>query len=121
MSTRKRARTDDGQFKADDPATPQDEAFVAQEPELPVNVASLATFMRIEQPDTDRLASSLDLARAAAASIIGRPVREAESHNIRHGIHMLAAQLLLKDQLDAAVPTGAAIPSMVRYLWHGAS
>lgn len=113
-TTRKRARTDAGQFKADDPATPQrNEAYVQ---DLPLNVDSLAAFMEIKQPDRERLGQALALAKEAALAVTSRPVGDATCHNIRHGVHMLASQLLLKDQLVAA-PVGAEIPGVVRYLW----
>lgn len=112
--TRKRARTEDGQFKADDPATMErNEAYVH---EIPLNADSLAAFMEIEQPDRERLGKALELAKEAALAVTGKPVGDATCHNIRHGVHMLASQLLLKDQLDAA-PVGAEIPGVVRYLW----
>jgi hypothetical protein len=113
-TTRKRARTDDGQFKADDPTTSdRNEAYVQ---DLPLDIDSLAAFMDIEQPDRERLGRALDLAKEAALAATGQPVGDAAGHGIRHGVHMLAAQLLLKDQLEAA-PAGADIPGVVRYLW----
>lgn len=113
-TTRKRARTDDGKFQADDPATPErNEAYVQ---DLPLSVDSLAAFMEIEQPDRQRLGLALDLAKEAALAVTGRPVGDTAPHGIRHGIHMLASQLLIKDQLNAA-PQGADIPGVVRYLW----
>lgn len=115
---RKRARTDAGQFKADDPTTiERNEAYVA---ELSLNVDSLAAFMEINQPDRERLRRALELAKEAALAVTGRPVGESANHNIRHGVHMLASQLLIKDQLDAA-PTGTEIPGVVRYLWKTAA
>lgn len=118
MATRKRARTTAGQFQADDPATTErNEAYVQ---DLPLDVDSLAAFIEIEQPDRERLGRALELAKEAALAVTGRPVGEAASHGIRHGIHMLASQLLLKDQLEAA-PVGAEIPGVVRYLWKSAS
>jgi hypothetical protein len=72
--------------------------------------------MEIEQPDRERLGLALELAKEAAQSVTGRPIGDAASHGIRHGVHMLASQLLIKDQLEAA-PQGAEIPGVVRYLW----
>ncbi len=113
-TTRKRARTTAGQFQGDDPASAErNEAYVQ---DLPLNVDSLAVFMSLEQPDRERLQQGLDLAIEAAANYIGRPITGNESHPIRHGIHMLAAQLLIADHLDAT-PTPASIPGVVRYLW----
>ena len=115
--TRKRARNDDGEFKPDDPATPAvNEAYEPAVPALPLNVASLAAFMEVEHPDHERLGKALELAAAAAAATIGRPLLVAEPHAIRHGVHMLAAELLLKDAL-AAVPDAAEIPAVVRAFW----
>ena len=119
-TTRKRARTAEGQFQADDPATPAtNEAFEPASPDLPLSVDSLAAFMEIAQPDRERLSVALQLANAAAGNTIGRPIRAAEPHGVRHGVHMLAAQLLIKDALDAA-PDAADIPLVVRYLWQSA-
>lgn len=118
MATRKRARNDAGEFKPDDPATPEvNEAYTDDAgPVLNMSVDSLAAFMEIAQPDRERLGRALELAKEAAAAAIGRPISDAEPHGIRHGIHMLASQLLIKDQL-AAMPAGAEIPGVVRYLW----
>jgi hypothetical protein len=118
MATRKRARTSAGHFQAGEPSTPERNEAYAQD--LPLNVDSLAAFMSLEQPDRARLQQSLDLASQAAAAYIGRPITGNEPHGIRHGIHMLAAQLLIKDRLDAA-PQGAEIPGVVRYLWKTAN
>lgn len=120
MATRKRARTDDGQFKADDPATPAvNEAFEASSIDLPLSVASLAEFLGDEQPDRARLEQALTLARAAAEAFTGAAVADTAAHPVRHGVHMLAAQLLITNQLDAA-PDAADIPLVVRYLWRSA-
>lgn len=88
--------------------------------DLPLDVASLAAFMEIEQPDRERLGQALELAKAAALAVTGRPVGATACHGIRHGVHMLASQLLLKDALEAA-PEGAEIPGVVRYLWKTAA
>jgi hypothetical protein len=117
-TTRKRARTDEGKFQADDPATPErNEAYVQ---DFPLSVDSLAAFMEIEQPDRERLGRALDLAKEAALAVTGQTVGKTAAHGIRHGIHMLASQLLIKDQLDAA-PQDAEIPGVVRYLWKTAN
>lgn len=84
--------------------------------DLPIDIDSLAAFMGIEQPDRERLGSALGLALDAAAAATGAPVGETASHGIRHGVHLLASQLLIKDQLDSA-PEGTDIPLVVRYLW----
>ena len=117
-TTRKRARTTAGQFQSDDPATPErNEAFIQ---DLPLSVDSLAAFMAIDQPDRERLGLALSLAKDAALAVTGLPVGDTANHGIRHGIHMLAAQLLIRDQLDAP-PESAAIPGVVRYLWKTAN
>lgn len=119
-TTRKRARNTEGEFRPDDPATPAvNEAYEPVAADLPLNVDSLAAFMEIEQPDRERLSTALDLATASAAATINRPIRDAEPHGIRHGVHMLAAELLIKDQLETA-PAGVEIPAVVRYLWQSA-
>lgn len=81
-----------------------------------VTIDSLAAFMEIKQPDRKRLGAALLLAKDAALHTTGKPVGDIASHNIRHGVHMLASQLLIKDQLETA-PRGAEIPGVVRYLW----
>ncbi len=88
----------------------------ASTPEQALGIDSLAAFMEIEQPDRERLGRALELAKEAAQSVTGRPVGDTATHGIRHGIYMLAAQMLIKDRLDAA-PQGAEIPGVVRYLW----
>ena len=93
------------------------EAYVQ---DLPLDVASLAAFMEIEQPDRERLGRALELAKEAALTVTGRPVGDIAPHGIRHGVHMLAAQMLLKDALEEA-PQGAEIPGVVRYLWKTAA
>lgn len=114
MATRKRARDDDGQFKADDPATEAvNEAF---EIEQDLNVDSLAAFIGDDKPDRKRLDRALARAREAAETFIGEPVGDTAPHAIRQGVHLLAAQLLITDQLDAA-PSEESIPLLVRYYW----
>lgn len=94
---------------------PTEPAAVPAGMELPLDVDSLAAFMEIEQPDRDRLSRALDLAKEAALAVTGQPIGDHANHGIRHGIHMLASQLLIKDHLEAA-PVGAEIPGVVRYL-----
>lgn len=114
MTTRKRARKPDGTFSPDDPATPHvNEAY---QQDLQISVDSLAAFMRIEHPDRQRLDTALSLARAAAERFIGRPIRDAEPHAVRHGIHLLSAHLLFLDELEE-VPTTIEIPLVVRGIW----
>jgi hypothetical protein len=115
---RKRAHTQEGHFQSDDPSTPERNEAYAQD--LPLNVASLAAFMEIEQPDDERLSRALDLAKEAALTVTGQPVGDFACHGIRHGVHMLASQLLIKDALDDA-PAAADIPGVVRYLWKTAN
>ncbi|NBS70283.1 hypothetical protein EBT31_15435 [bacterium] len=120
MATRKRARTDEGQFKADNPDTPNtNEAFAPATADLPLSVDSLAEFLGDQQPDRERLAQALTLARAAAEASTGAAVADAAPHPIRHGVHMLAAHLLITDQLQDQ-PTGEQIPLVVRALWRQA-
>jgi hypothetical protein len=88
----------------------------APTPEQAVSIDSLAAFMEIEQPDRERLGLALELAKEAALAVTGKPVGDVACHGVRHGVHMLASQLLLKNQLDAS-SSGAEIPGVVRYLW----
>lgn len=81
-----------------------------------LNVDSLAAFMGIEQPDRSRLTRALDLAIEAAEAVTGQPIGDTAPHGIRHGVHLLASELLIKDQLED-IPEPAAIPLVVRYLW----
>lgn len=92
----------------------------AEAPLQTLNVDSLAAFMGIEQPDRDRLEHALDLAIAAGESVTGRLIGDMAPHGVRHGVHLLAAELLIKDQLDD-IPDPAAIPLVVRYLWQSAN
>ena len=86
-----------------------------------LSVDSLADFLSIEHPDRDRLWRALDIAITAAQDYTGEAVTpEALPHPIRHGIHMLAAQLLVTDRLEQ-VPAQAEIPAIVRGLWRHAS
>lgn len=118
MATRKRAHKPDGTFSPDDPSTPHTNEAYQQpaSPDLPISVDSLAAFMRIDHPDRQRLDTALTLARTAAERFIGRPIRKAEPHSIRHGIHLLSAHLLVLDQLQE-VPTTTEIPLTVRGFW----
>lgn len=78
---------------------------------LPINVASFAAFMGIEQPDEDRLSLALENAIESAASYLGKDIGETAPHYIRHGIFLLASQSLLAEvQSDT-------IPLIVRYYW----
>jgi hypothetical protein len=101
MATRKRA-------------TPPPEP--APVPEQELSVDSLAAFLQTDAPDRERLAQALRLASEAAAMVTGTPIGSIASHGIRHGVHLLASQLLIQDQLDTT-PTAADIPLVVRYLW----
>lgn len=109
MATRKRAREDNGQFQGDDPSTPAvNEAWVV------ADAADLAAFLELESPNDAKLAKALELAKAAAAEFMGGPVPDKMRHELRQGIRLLAAQLLLKDALDNVVEPGA-IPLVARY------
>lgn len=118
--TRKRARNDDGEFKPDDPATPDvNEAFEQQPstgPDLPLDVDSLAAFIGDAAPNRDRLTTALQLATAAAQDFIGQSIGDAAPHPIRQGIFMLAAKLLIINQLETA-PAISEIPLVVRAFW----
>ena len=74
-----------------------------------LDVDSLAAFMGIDQPDRDRLGHALELATAAAKTITGQIIGDMEPHGIRHGVHMLASELLIRDQLED-IPEPSAIP-----------
>lgn len=121
-TTRRRARTEEGQFMADDPATPeQNEAF--EEPDAadqPLSVASLADFLGDKHPDREQLTQALAVAKAAAETFLGAPVGDAAPHNIRHGVHLLASHLLLTDASLDEPPTDGEIPLVIRYFWRTA-
>jgi hypothetical protein len=90
-------------------------------PLLALSVDSLADFLAIEHPDRDRLSRGLDIAIMAAQDYLGEPITpEALPNPIRHGIHMLAAQLLVTDRLEQ-VPAQAEIPAVIRALWSHAN
>lgn len=108
MATRKRARTDEGQFQADDPNTPEvNEAWVE-------DARSLADFMELETADGTKLGQALQLARATAAEFIGGPLPQKMTHELRMGLNLLASQLLLRNQLRGPVDP-ATIPLVARY------
>jgi len=100
-------------------ATRKRAAKPAETPAQELSVDSLAAFIGDEQPDRDRLEQALTLACEAAEAFTGEAVAELAPHPIRHGVHMLAAQLLITNQLDAA-PAAEAIPLVVRYFWRAA-
>ncbi|MEY3929231.1 MAG: hypothetical protein RLZZ516_941 [Cyanobacteriota bacterium] len=100
-------------------ATRKRAAKPAETPAQEISVDSLAAFIGDEQPDRDRLEQALTLAREAAEAFTGEAVADVAPHPIRHGVHMLAAQLLITNQLDTA-PDPAAIPLVVRYFWRAA-
>ena len=105
-TTRKRARTDEGKFQGDDPATPEvNEAWVTAE--------SLADFIGFNG-DKAKLNKAIKLSTAAAESFLGRPVPAEMGHNLAQGIKMLATKLLLTDKLEEA-PEEKDIPLVVRY------
>lgn len=106
-TTRKRARVASGQFKADDPATPEvNEAWVT--------VDSLTEFIGIEG-EPERLERAIALASTAAATELGlAALPPSLSHPVAQAVKLLATRLLITDQLEEA-PTGDAIPLVVRY------
>lgn len=107
MTTRKRTRTTAGQFKGDDPATPEvNEAWVT--------AASLAEYIGIEG-DPARLDRAIHLASEAAATELGMPALPADlSHPVAQAVKLLATKLLITDQLEIT-PSGNDIPLVVRY------
>lgn len=106
-TTRKRARSTAGQFKADDPSTPDvNEAWVTAD--------SLAKFTGIDD-DPARLEQAIALASTAAATQLGIPALPGNlPHPIAQAVKLLATKLLIANQLDEP-PAGEAIPLVVRY------
>lgn len=88
----------------------------AQAPEQTqaVTVDSLAAFIGDQQPDRDRLEQALTLAKDAALNFTGIAVGDTAPHPIRQGIFMLAAKLLITNQLEES-PATDTIPLVVRY------
>ena len=84
-----------------------------------VTVDSLAAFIGDQQPDRDRLEQALTLAKDAALNFTGVAVADTAPHPIRQGIFMLAAKLLITNQLEES-PATDAIPLVVRYFWRAA-
>ena len=78
---------------------------------LPINVASLAAFMGVEQPDEERFSRALDNAIKTAGNYLNTEISNTAPHYIRHGIMHLASYLLLTD-LESST-----IPLIVRYYW----
>ena len=84
------------------------------EPAQAVSINSLAEFIGDQQPDRDRLKQALTLAKNAALNFTGIAVGDTAPHPIRQGIFMLAAKLLITNQL-AESPAIDTIPLVVRY------
>lgn len=84
-----------------------------------VSIESLADFLGDQQPDRDRLEQALALAKDAAQSFTGIFIGETATHPIRQGLFMLAAKLLITNQLDEP-PAETTIPLVVRYFWRAA-
>lgn len=81
-----------------------------------VSIDTLAAFIGDDRPDTDRLTTALALATAAAAAFTHTTIGNSATHPIRQGIHLLAAHLLITDQLEQQ-PAEAEIPLVVRAFW----
>jgi hypothetical protein len=112
MATRKRARTDDGHFKGDDPSTPEiNEAWVTAD--------SLAEFIGFEG-EKAKLSKAIALSRTAAEAFMGKPLPDTLSHNLAQGIKLLATKMLLADKLDET-RAEQDIPLVVRYYFRLAS
>lgn len=120
MTTRKRARNEEGQLQGDDPTTPDVNEAWAPAAETAVAIpacdaaADLATFMGVDEPDTEKLTRATNVAMAAAAEIMGRPLPDPITHELRQGVNLLASQLLLKGDLDSPVDP-ATVPLVARY------
>jgi hypothetical protein len=109
MATRKRARDEEGQYLGDDPATPENEAWITA-PEL-------SQFLGAELPGTsEQIATALQLSTTAAERFLGRPLPDLLPHNLAQGVRLLASSLLLSNRLEEP-PTDADIPLVVRYYW----
>lgn len=109
MATRKRARNDDGTFVSDDPATPENEAWITP--------TDLKDFLGADLPGTtEQIATALDLSTTAAERFLGRPLPDQLDHNIAQGVRLLASSLLLSNRLEEP-PADADIPLVVRYYW----
>jgi hypothetical protein len=105
-TTRKRARTEEGQFKADDPSTPHlNEAWITTD--------GLAEFIGFNG-DKSKLDKAIKLSASAAEAFLGKPVPAQMSHNLAQGLKLLATKLLLTDKLSDS-PTEQEIPLVVRY------
>ena len=89
------------------------------EPAQAVSINSLAEFIGDQQPDRDRLEKALTLAKDAALNFTGTAVGDTAPHPIRQGIFMLAAKLLITNQLEES-PATDTIPLVVRYFWRAA-
>jgi hypothetical protein len=89
------------------------------EPTQGVTVDSLAEFIGDQQPDRDRLEQALTIAKDAAFNFTGIAVGDTAPHPIRQGILMLAAKLLITNQLEES-PATDTIPLVVRYFWRAA-
>ena len=106
-TSRKRARTDDGKFQANNPETTHvNEAWISAD--------KLVEFIGFNG-DRVKLGKAIELATAAAKAQTGLDALPAElPHNLAQGLKLLATKLLLTDKLDA-VPAEHEIPLVVRY------
>lgn len=81
-----------------------------------VTVESLARFMGIAKPSTAKFAAAIEHSIAAAQAYRSRPLPEQLTREHQNGIQLLAARLLLAEQLDAP-PAAKDVPLIVRYWW----
>ena len=79
-----------------------------------ITADSLAEFIGIDG-DPERLQRAVSLSTAAAAAEIGMPSLPADlPHPLAQAVKLLAAKLLITDQLDEP-PAAADLPLVVRY------
>lgn len=108
---RRRARNPEGEYLADNPATPEvNEAWVQDEFD-PV------AYLKLPGVSREDCRKALDLARQVAGSTYGRQMPQDPSglpHHVQQGIRLLATTLLMRGALSD-VPTGREIPAVCRY------
>jgi|GEM_PF-1131663 len=108
-TTRKtRARTANGEFRADDPSTPENEAWKTS-----VSVQDLAAYIDYDG-DSPALSRAVELASAAVREEFGAELPAELPHELAQAVRLAASKLLLTGKLDEPMQAGD-LPAVARY------
>lgn len=109
-TTRKtRARTNNGQFQGDDPAT----SAVNEAWKTTVAAEDLAAYIGWEG-DKIKLRKAIDLSTAAIEEQLGRELPAVLPHELAQAVRLAATKLLLTDKLDQPMKAED-LPAVARY------